>query len=242
VTVRRLNRAEYNQTIHDLYSLPIRPADEFPADDSGYGFDNIGDVLSIPPLLMESYLRAAEQIAAAVIPLGPALKPSLERHLADNLEQPRRVEYDDPVGYPYPPGAFESKHVFPADGEYDLVLHIKDRRKDKTPLVPLNFYFDGKVIGNYQVQDGEYEQGAFVVRQSVGAGEHTLYSEFPKEYVNKEEWDEKQFGKACSKTSGASMSISSRSMVLIATIRARPRRGNEFSFARSRPTTAPGRL
>jgi hypothetical protein len=196
VTARRLNRAEYNQTIHDLFGIPIRPADDFPADDSGYGFDNIGDVLSVPPLLMESYLKAAEQVAAAVVPLGAPMKPSLARHLADNLEQSRRVEYDDPVGYPYPPGAFEAKHVFPVDAEYDLVLRVKDRRKDKSPLVPLNFYFDGKQIGKYQVQDGEYQQGTFVVRQVVTAGEHTLYGEFPKEYVNKEAWDEKQYGKA----------------------------------------------
>ncbi len=195
VTVRRLNRAEYNQTIHDLFGIPIRPADEFPADDSGYGFDNIGDVLSIPPLLMESYLKAAVQIASAAIPLGPPSKPSLERHLADNLEQSRRVEFDDPAGYPFPPGAFEAKHVFPVDAEYDLVLHVKDRRKEKSPIVPLAFFFDGKVIGNYQVQDGEYEKGTFVVRQFVTAGTHTLYGEFPN-YINKEEWTRNLFGKA----------------------------------------------
>ena len=47
VTARRLNRVEYNNTIHDLLGVTLRPADEFPLDDSGYGFDNIGDVLSI---------------------------------------------------------------------------------------------------------------------------------------------------------------------------------------------------
>ncbi|MEO7652024.1 MAG: DUF1587 domain-containing protein, partial [Bryobacteraceae bacterium] len=196
VTVRRLNRAEYNNTIRDLFGLAIRPADDFPADDSGYGFDNIGDVLSLPPLLMESYLKAADKIAAAAIPLGSALKPTLERHLADNLEQSRRVDYDDPAGYPYPPGAFEAKHVFPVDAEYDVVLRLKDRRNDKSPRVPVQFYFDGQEIGRYQVQDGEYEQGAFAVRRFITAGEHTLYSAFPKEYVNREKWDVARFGKA----------------------------------------------
>ena len=47
VTARRLNRAEYNNTIRDLLGVNIRPADDFPQDDSGYGFDNIGDVLSL---------------------------------------------------------------------------------------------------------------------------------------------------------------------------------------------------
>src|SRR5436190_6241008 len=52
VTARRLNRFEYNNTIHDLLDLDFRAADDFPADDSGYGFDNIGDVLSLSPVLM----------------------------------------------------------------------------------------------------------------------------------------------------------------------------------------------
>lgn len=62
VTIRRLNRAEYNNTIRDLLGVKFQPANDFPQDDVGYGFDNIGDVLSLPPLLMEKYLAAAEKI------------------------------------------------------------------------------------------------------------------------------------------------------------------------------------
>src|SRR6266581_2065246 len=62
VTLRRLNRAEYNNTIRDLVGVDFHPADDFPADDVGYGFDNIGDVLSVPPLLLEKYLAAAEKV------------------------------------------------------------------------------------------------------------------------------------------------------------------------------------
>jgi hypothetical protein len=58
---RRLNRDEYNNTIHDLLGTDSRLADDFPADDSGYGFDNNGDVLSLPPVLAEKYLAAAEK-------------------------------------------------------------------------------------------------------------------------------------------------------------------------------------
>ncbi len=65
VTMRRLNRAEYNNTIRDLLGVDFKPAADFPADDVGYGFDNIGDVLSLPPMLMEKYLAAAEKIVAA---------------------------------------------------------------------------------------------------------------------------------------------------------------------------------
>jgi hypothetical protein len=62
VTIHRLNRAEYNNTIRDLVGVDFKPANDFPVDDAGYGFDNIGDVLSMPPLLLEKYLAAAEQI------------------------------------------------------------------------------------------------------------------------------------------------------------------------------------
>ncbi len=62
VTIRRLNRAEYNNVIRDLTGLDLKPSAEFPEDDVGDGFDNIGDVLTIPPLLMEKYLIAADQV------------------------------------------------------------------------------------------------------------------------------------------------------------------------------------
>jgi len=66
VTIRRLNRAEYNNTIRDLIGIDFQPADDFPTDDVGHGFDNMGDVLSIPPLLMEKYLDAAESIVSRI--------------------------------------------------------------------------------------------------------------------------------------------------------------------------------
>jgi Protein of unknown function (DUF1592)/Protein of unknown function (DUF1588)/Protein of unknown function (DUF1585)/Protein of unknown function (DUF1587)/Protein of unknown function (DUF1595) len=65
VAVRRLNRAEYNNTIRDLVGVDLHPADEFPSDDVGYGFDNIGEVLSTPPVLLEMYLAAAEKVIGA---------------------------------------------------------------------------------------------------------------------------------------------------------------------------------
>ncbi|MEY4179057.1 MAG: hypothetical protein RLY70_2631 [Planctomycetota bacterium] len=67
VTVRRLNRAEYNNTIRDLLLVDLKPAEDFPSDDVGHGFDNIGDVLTLSPVLMERYLAAAESIAERAI-------------------------------------------------------------------------------------------------------------------------------------------------------------------------------
>lgn len=80
VTIRRLNRAEYNNTIRDLLGLPGNHSAEFPADDVGYGFDNIGDVLSLPPVLFEKYLAAGEKLADQAIVM-PGAGPE-QRHIA----------------------------------------------------------------------------------------------------------------------------------------------------------------
>ena len=69
VVWRRLNRTEYRNTVRDLLGVDFDPRD-FPTDDVGYGFDNIGDVLSIPPLLVEKYVAAAKKIADLAV-AGP---------------------------------------------------------------------------------------------------------------------------------------------------------------------------
>ncbi len=71
VTLRRLNRHEYRNTVRDLVGVDFTPAEGFPGDDVGYGFDNIGDVLTLPPLLMEKYVKAAEEIASQAITAPP---------------------------------------------------------------------------------------------------------------------------------------------------------------------------
>src|SRR5688572_22514230 len=68
VTIRRLNRTEYRNTIRDLMGIEFKADDEFPPDDTGYGFDNIGDVLTVSPLLLEKYMQAAEAIVGSAVP------------------------------------------------------------------------------------------------------------------------------------------------------------------------------
>lgn len=68
VTIRRLNRVEYRNTIRDLMGVDYNTTEEFPPDDTGYGFDTIGDVLSVSPLLLEKYMKAAEVIVNQAVP------------------------------------------------------------------------------------------------------------------------------------------------------------------------------
>ncbi len=87
VTMRRLNRTEYNNTVRDLTGLDLKLANDFPSDDVGNGFDNIGDVLSLPPILMEKYLASAKQIADEVIKNVDATKKVFPTEPADILDE-----------------------------------------------------------------------------------------------------------------------------------------------------------
>jgi hypothetical protein len=73
VVLRRLNRFEYANTVRDLTGLDLDVADDLPADDTGYGFDTIAEVLTVSPLLLEKYLAVAAEVGAriAVIRPGP---------------------------------------------------------------------------------------------------------------------------------------------------------------------------
>ncbi len=111
---RRLSRYEYNATIRDLLAVPFQPAADFPVDDSGYGFDNMADVLSLSPALMEKYLAAAEKIAgAAIIPPTPP-QPSVQRFAATDFQFKVDFEGDYDVLIALRPGSTQA--VLSIDG------------------------------------------------------------------------------------------------------------------------------
>lgn len=90
VTMRRLNRVEYDNTIRDLTGLDLGLAKDFPSDDVGNGFDNIGDVLTIPPILLEKYLTAAAVVAARVM-ADPEATKRVFPYEVDNEEDLEQV-------------------------------------------------------------------------------------------------------------------------------------------------------
>ena len=94
VRIRRLNRTEFNNTIRDLVGIDFRAADDFPSDDVGYGFDNYGDMLSMPPILMEKYLAAAESISEEAILVTTSAKGMVKTYVASlsaMVRESRRV-------------------------------------------------------------------------------------------------------------------------------------------------------
>jgi hypothetical protein len=173
VTARRLNRAEYANTIRDLLGVEFQADKDFPSDDSGHGFDNIGDVLTVSPVLMEKYLNAAERIAARAIGGDPMPKPmEVSFELKDkNL---RRVG----------PSAVETVGRLDWDGEYQVIIGMPgERAKDAAP-VTLGFWVDGKLVHSMPVETkpsglvyfNPYSEAEF--RVQLTEGEHTYRAGF----------------------------------------------------------------
>lgn len=116
VTIRRLNRNEYRNTIRDLTGYDYKVEEELPPDDTGYGFDNIGDVLTISPLLMEKYMQAAELITGASVPRVALKVP--EHTIIEGKGKGARMSF-------YEPGK-SSNHFKPEHaGTYKVFLELE---------------------------------------------------------------------------------------------------------------------
>lgn len=121
VTIRRLNRTEYNNTIRDLVGVDFHPADDFPADDVGYGFDHIGDVLSMPPILLEKYLTAAEEIVDRAIYVHTPDKTPRQTFVAAKVEHSSGSPHGGKGCWGLSStGEVFTEVSFPAKGEYVL--------------------------------------------------------------------------------------------------------------------------
>ena len=173
VTVRRLNRAEYNNTVRDLLGIDFRPADDFPGDEVGYGFDHIGDVLSVSPLLMEKYLKAAERIAREGLTPPPPLKPAVQRVL------PREFKAEPPSMRLGRDGRFRMIDAGELRATFDAAMPGKYRLKVQAMSEPagdeeprLAFILDGKRLGTHVVTEAQGQR--FQHEVELSSGKHTL--------------------------------------------------------------------
>ena len=158
--VHRLNRAEYANAIRDLFGLDIDVNALLPADEEHHGFDNIAEVLSVSPTLMERYLAAARRISQLAVG-DPRLRPVAAVYpVHGGLDQEGTVSDDLPFGSR---GGVAIRHHFPVDGEYIVRLSL---RKQEYGYVRglgqphrLDVRVDGERIGAFTV-GREWEPGA----------------------------------------------------------------------------------
>ena len=124
----RLNRAEYANAIRDLLALDIEVESLLPPDDAGYGFDNIGDVLSLSPMLMERYLSASATVSRLAVGVSDAGPASKTYTLSKYLRQDGRMSDALPFGSR---GGLAVRHTFPLSGEYTLRVRLLKNHRDQ---------------------------------------------------------------------------------------------------------------
>ena len=162
--IRRLNRAEYSNAVRDLLAVDVRPGEWLPIDDSGYGFDNIADVLSTSPALLDRYMSAAYKVSRLAVG-DLSVKPAEETYDAkrDPNKGTRNERLSDDLPFDSRAGIVVS-HYFPVDAEYVFKLRI------------LGVQADGE----------QAETDPFQVRVGVKAGLHTVGVTSPRENLKPE--------------------------------------------------------
>jgi mono/diheme cytochrome c family protein len=202
VTARRLNRTEYDNTVRDLLGVDFGASDDFPPDDSGYGFDNIGDVLSISPALMERYMATAEKVARAALFGVHDMQATATRHQPIGRKirnQAAPLHEYDLTGLSLP-NAVHVTRRFPAEGEYAVRVTLGGQRPAGSESIRFSLWLDGEKVETQELDpekqasfSGDRQDLAGMTREfrlRVSAGEHwlaaaidRLYEGLPPDYV-----------------------------------------------------------
>jgi mono/diheme cytochrome c family protein len=175
VTIRRLNRVEYRNTIRDLMGIDFKADDEFPPDDTGYGFDNIGDVLTISPLLLEKYMQAAEAIVATAVPTNALVLPEKTFPGSQFRDGETKGEALDI----YKPATLKETFKADADGDYRVLIDVTvSGHFDFDPgRCALTFSVDGQERVSKELGWEAGKKFSFELPEKWKAGEHELQFE-----------------------------------------------------------------
>src|SRR5262245_15617259 len=136
--VHRLNRGEYGNAIRDLLALDINAGSLLPVDDSGYGFDNIGDVLSLSPTLLERYITVGRTISRMAVG-DMTIKPLREEFTIPREPGSGRRPRNERVGDDLPfdsRGGLSVRYYFPLDAEYVIKVKIPQNNPNVTNPEP----------------------------------------------------------------------------------------------------------
>ncbi|HEY7156469.1 MAG TPA: DUF1592 domain-containing protein [Gemmataceae bacterium] len=186
--IRRLNRTEYNNTVRDLLGVTFQPADDFPPDVPGDGFDNSAGTLSVPPVFVEKYWAAAEKVARTAVFGAEPMKPERVAHqpwfAADAFSKNKTVQFDYDESGMSLPNALHVVQRFAVAGEYKLRCILRGVRPAGSDPVELAFWLDGKRIHETKIDvptkriagraPGELNGLWAEFRIPIRAGEHWL--------------------------------------------------------------------
>lgn len=173
VTVRRLNRFEYENTIRDLFGHTFNSREAFPPDDTGHGFDNIGDVLSISPLLMEKYLAAAREIVGDVVytdgPIIPTTYFNSDQFVSEAKHKANWIPFDRPEVFVR---KFHTPHA--GDHRLDLEYKINGAENDTSQTANLIVRVNGKEVLKKFLAWGDTETEKVSAKAAIAKGENQI--------------------------------------------------------------------
>ena len=188
VTIRRLNRVEYNNTIRDLVGVDFQPADDFPSDDVGYGFDNIGDVLSLPPILLEKYMDAAEKIVNAAIQTSDPDRAPTQLVNAADARATSGGRYGKSARALNSSGKVTAEFNFPKPGDYIVRVRAFGQQAGSEPARML-IQVDKQDLKLVDVAAEESNPGMYDVPLKAEAGRKTLSFAFTNDFYNPKDPD-----------------------------------------------------
>ncbi|MEW5738752.1 MAG: DUF1592 domain-containing protein [Myxococcota bacterium] len=177
VTLRRLNRYEYNATVRDLLGDTSRPADDFPADDFGHGFDNQGDVLSTAPLLVEKYEAAARKLVETA--LAAEYQPGATVRVEAETATASTGAASGSAWNLYSNGTLTQSVTVPMGGAFTFRARVWQQAAGPDPA-RMRYLVDGRSVGEVDVTN----TAAQTLTQPVTltAGPHTIGVEFTNDY------------------------------------------------------------
>lgn len=187
VTLRRLNASEYQNTIRDLFGLnSFQTASTFPGDDVGYGFDNIGDVLTLPPLLMEKYLLEAERISRALIQTPPAAEVFEAGYQGGQLQLDSKSGNAQRELTLASAGAATFSEQIPWSGPYQLTITASGDQAGNEPVI-MGVMVDKKLVRKVAVPNQRDEPNDFTVPLRLRAGNRQIALTFMNDFYRAEQ-------------------------------------------------------
>ncbi|MCH7904335.1 MAG: DUF1592 domain-containing protein [Armatimonadetes bacterium] len=189
VTIRRLNRSEYNNTVRDLLYVDLTPADDFPSDDVGYGFDNIGDVLTISPLLMEKYFAAAGLLARTAISL-PAFREIVLDASELTTSGNSNMTPDGDIGF-YSVGRATTRQRIETPGEYAIKVTAWAQQAGPE-IAKLEVRVNGRVVATFDVEGTRAKPLQYEVPTNLPVGVAEISVGFINDYYRPDAADPRQ--------------------------------------------------
>ncbi|MCH2059793.1 MAG: DUF1592 domain-containing protein [Verrucomicrobiales bacterium] len=187
VTIRRLNRQEYNNTVRDLLHVHFKPGNDFPPDDTGYGFDTIGDVLTLSPVLLEKYMSAAGRVMDAA--MRTSEPPGKKRQYQANSLRGGQMHSGSRILATK--GSVSLRHEFRRDAEYIIRIRAAAHQAgDEAAKMTLNV--NGRDLHTFDVSNEPEELKDFERRVRMKAGRHEVVIKFINDFYAPKERNPKR--------------------------------------------------